>query len=221
MLITNFSLFLSITFVVSASPGPVMLSCMTNGGRLGMRKAFVGMIGACGGNLLLVFLSALGLGLIVSQNDTLFNIVKWCGAAYLAFLGVQIIRKPVGNDQLKTTYVTSTEITSNEIKSKKATSTKSVLLNSFFIAISNPKGLIYFGALFPQFISYEKPIGIQFLILTITFLTIDLLWMFAYAIAGNKIMRWLKSPKHQIWFNTSSGLVLIIAAIFMALSGKA
>ena len=211
MLITNFSLFLSITFVVSASPGPVMLSCMTNGGRLGMRKAFWGMLGACTGNLLLVGLSALGLGLIISQNDTLFNSVKWIGAVYLAFLGVQIIRQPVGSSQPNTTAVTTTKVTS----------TKSVLLNSFLIAISNPKGLIYFGALFPQFISYDKPLGLQFLVLTITFLTIDLMWMFAYAIAGNKIMRWLRSPRHQIWFNTVSGLILIIAAIFMALSGKA
>jgi len=183
-----------------------MLSCMANGGRLGMRKAVIGMIGACGGNLLLLGLSALGLGLIVSQNDVLFNVVKWAGAGYLAFLGIQIIRKPVVHEQLDVTKITST---------------KSVFLNSFLIAISNPKGLIYFGALFPQFISYEKPIGSQFLILTVIFLLIDLIWMFAYAIAGSNIMRWLKSPKHQIWFNTVSGLVLIIAAIFMALSGKA
>ncbi|RYY74339.1 MAG: LysE family translocator [Gammaproteobacteria bacterium] len=206
MPITNFTLFLSITFIVSASPGPVMLSCMANGGRLGMRKAFLGMLGACSGNLVLVGLSALGLGLIISQNDTLFNIVKWAGAAYLAFLGLQIMRKPIKGDQLNTGEITSS---------------KSVLLNSFLVAIGNPKGLIYFGALFPQFISYQEPIGPQFLILTVTFLTMDLMWMFAYAVAGNKIMRWLKSPKHQIWFNTLSGLVLIIAAIFMALSGKA
>jgi homoserine/homoserine lactone efflux protein len=206
MPITNFSLFLSITFIVSASPGPVMLSCMANGGRLGMRKAFLGMLGACGGNLLLVGLSVLGLGLMVSQNDTVFNIVKWVGAAYLAFMGWQIIRKPVNSDHLNTIEITSS---------------KSVVLNSFLIAIGNPKGLIYFGALFPQFISYQEPIGSQFLILTITFLAIDLMWMFAYAIAGNKIMHWLKSAKHQMWFNTLSGFVLILAAIFMALSGKA
>jgi threonine/homoserine/homoserine lactone efflux protein len=178
---------------------------MVNGGRFGMRKAFLGMLGACGGNLLLVGFSAVGLGLILSQNDILFNSVKWVGAAYLAFLGVQIIRKPVDGNQLPINAIAST---------------KSVLLNSFLIAVSNPKGLIYFGALFPQFISYDKPIGIQFFILTLTFLTIDLMWMFAYAIAGNKIMHWLKPPRHQIWFNSLSGLILIIAAIFMALSGK-
>jgi homoserine/homoserine lactone efflux protein len=206
MPITNFSLFLSITFVVSASPGPVMLTCMTNGGRLGLRKAFVGMLGASAGNLCLVALSALGLGLIVSQNDILFNILKWGGAAYLVFLGVQIMRSPVVLEQRHGALSVD--------------STKSLWWNSFFIAVSNPKGLIYFGALFPQFIAYHQPLAAQFLVLTLTFLITDLVWMFIYAIAGNSIMRWLKSPTHQLWFNSLSGLVLIAAGVFMALSGK-
>lgn len=206
MPITNFSLFLSITFVVSASPGPVMLSCMTNGGRLGLRKAFAGMIGASTGNLCLVALSALGLGLIISQNDLLFNMVKWGGAGYLAFLGLQIMRNSTAKEPSETTI--------------RLDSMKSVWWNSFFIAISNPKGLIYFGALFPQFINYQQPLAQQFLVLTLTFLVMDLFWMFAYAIAGNSIMRWLRTPKHQTIFNTISGSVLIAAGIFMALSGK-
>lgn len=206
MPITNFSLFLSITFIVSASPGPVMLSCMANGGRLGLRKAFVGMLAASAGNLCLVVLSALGLGLIISQNDILFNAIKWGGAAYLVFLGVQIMRTPIVLEQKQDT--------------PSLDSTKSLWWNSFFIAISNPKGLIYFGALFPQFIAYQEPLAAQFLVLTLTFLVIDLMWMFIYALAGNSIMRWLKTPKHQLGFNALSGLVLIAAGIFMALSGK-
>ncbi len=206
MPITNFSLFLSITFIVSASPGPVMLSCMTNGGRLGLRKAFVGMLGASAGNLCLVVLSALGLGLIISQNDILFNVIKWGGAAYLVFLGVQIMRTPIALEQKSSTASLDT--------------TKSLWWSSFFISVSNPKGLIYFGALFPQFIAYHQPLAAQFLILTLTFLVTDLIWMFIYALAGNSIMRWLKTPKHQTWFNALSGLVLIAAGIFMALSGK-
>lgn len=207
MPITNFSLFLSITFVVSASPGPVMLSCMTNGGRLGLRKACVGMMAASLGNLVLVALSALGLGLIISQNAVLFNGLKWLGAAYLVFLGVQIMRAPVILDGTNMSTV--------------ITSVKSVWWNSFFIAISNPKGFIYFGALFPQFINYQQPLALQFLVLTITFLITDLMWMLVYALAGNKIMLWLKTPKHQTWFNCISGFVLIAAGVFMALSGNA
>jgi len=183
-----------------------MLSCMTNGGRLGLSKALVGMLGASAGNLCLVVLSALGLGLIIAQNDILFNAIKWGGAAYLVFLGVQIMRTPVVFERTQFTA--------------RLDSTKSLWWNSFFIALSNPKGLIYFGALFPQFIAYQKPLAPQFLVLTLNFLAIDLMWMFIYAIAGNTIMRWLQTPKHQIWFNALSGLVLIAAGIFMALSGK-
>jgi len=206
MPITNFSLFFSITFVVSASPGPVMLSCMSNGGRLGLRKAFSGMVGASLGNLVLVVLSAIGLGFIISQNDVLFTFLKWFGAAYLAFLGVQIIRTPLIHD--------------NTPASSALSSSKSIWWSSFFIAISNPKGLIYFGALFPQFVNYQQPLALQFFILTVTFLITDLLWMLIYAIAGNKIMRWLKDPKYQRLFNSISGLVLIAAGIFMAFSGN-
>jgi threonine/homoserine/homoserine lactone efflux protein len=179
---------------------------MTNGGRLGLSKAFMGMLGASAGNLCLVLLSALGLGLLISQNDILFNVIKWGGAAYLVFLGVQIMRTPIALEQKQTP--------------SSLASAKSLWWNSFFIAISNPKGLIYFGALFPQFIAYQEPLTTQFLILTLTFLVIDLMWMFIYAIAGNSIMRWLKAPKHQTGFNALSGLVLIAAGIFMALSGK-
>lgn len=206
MHITNYTLFLTLTFIVSASPGPVMLSCMANGGRLGLRKAVAGMFGASAGNLCLVALSAFGLGLVVNQNELLFDAIKWIGAAYLVFMGVQIIRTPSQYGDMQV--------------AAGATSSASVWRASFFVALSNPKGLIYFGALFPQFISYQQPIAVQFLLLTVTFLMTDLMWMFAYAIAGNHIMRWLTTPKHQTLFNTCSGLILIAVGIFMALSGK-
>ena len=162
-------------------------------------------LGACLGNLCLIALSALGLGLIISQNEMLFNAVKWLGAGYLAFLGIQIIRKPAH---------LSEDLTAA------APQKKSFWISSFLIAISNPKGLIYFGALFPQFISYKEPIGLQFFMLIAIFLAIDLAWMFVYAAAGNKIMQWLKKPEHQRLFNYISGAVLIAAGLAMALSGK-
>lgn len=170
-----------------------------------MRKAFEGMLGACLGNLCLIALSALGLGLIISQNEILFNAIKWLGAGYLAFLGIQIIRKP--------SHFSEDIAAVTPVK-------KSFWMSSFFIAVSNPKGLIYFGALLPQFISYEEPIGLQFFILITIILAIDLAWMFAYAAAGNKIMQWLKKPEHQRLFNYISGAVLIAVGLAMALSGK-
>ncbi len=204
MPITNFTLFLSITLVVSASPGPVMLACMTNGARVGVRKAFVGMIGASLGNVVLVCLSALGLGLLISQNAFLFNTLKWFGAAYLVFLGVQIIRTPTVKQNVQAPAALA--------------SATLIGWSLFLIAVTNPKSLLYFGVLFPQFINYHQPLALQFVVLTVTFLITDLIWMMVYALAGKKIMDWLKTPKHQRWFNSISGLVLIAAGIFMALT---
>ncbi len=206
MPIPNFTLFLSITFIVSASPGPVMLSCMSNGGRFGVTKALEGMLGASLGNLCLVALSALGLGFLVSNSDILFNSLKWLGSAYLVYLGIQLIRQPVTFIKMENSTTTN--------------SRHSLLLNSFLIAISNPKGLIYFGALFPQFIAYNQPLIPQFGLLTIVFLVTDFVWMLAYAISGNIIMAWLKTPKHQNLFNTLSGLILIAAGLLIAITGK-
>lgn len=205
MSIADFTLFLSITFVVSASPGPVMLSCMSNGGRYGMAKAIEGMVGASLGNLCLVALSAIGLGLIVSSNDLLFNSIKWLGAFYLGYLGIQLIRQPAVRV---------------ELGNATANPSRAIWLSSFLIAVSNPKGFIYFGALFPQFIDYDHPLTLQFGLLTITFLLTDMLWMLAYAALGKQIMTWLKTPKHQKLFNITSGLALMIAGLLVAITGK-
>jgi threonine/homoserine/homoserine lactone efflux protein len=84
------------------------------------------------------------------------------------------------------------------------------------VAITNPKGLIYFAALFPQFIDTEQSMPPQFTLLTVIFLATDLLWMSIYALGGSVIMRWLKSPRHQRWFNRIAGGALIAAGIALA-----
>lgn len=183
-----------------------MLSCMSNGGRFGLAKSVAGMMGACLGNLVLVLLSALGLGLLVSSSDFLFSTIKWVGALYLIYLGVQIIRQPAPPPDIPAQQVQQHQ--------------RSLWLSSFFIAISNPKGLIYFGALFPQFIHYEQPLLRQFSVLTVSFLLTDLFWMLVYAAAGQRIMTWLKTPRHQTIFNTLSGLVLIVVGLLLAATGK-
>jgi homoserine/homoserine lactone efflux protein len=206
MLSAQLSLFFSVTFIVSASPGPVMLSCMANGARYGVTQSLEGMLGASLGNLFLVGLSALGLGVVVHNNDFLFSLIKWSGACYLVYLGIQTIRQP--------------SVLPQEHKPAKEPVLKSLLIASFFIAVSNPKGLIYFSALFPQFIDYAQPLAQQFSVLIIGFLVMDFVWMLAYAAAGNKMMVWLEEPKHKVLFNTFSGLTLIIVGLLLAFSGK-
>lgn len=188
-------LFTTITLVLSASPGPVMLACMIDAGRYGFSKSLYTMLGASVGNLVLMLLSALGLGLLVEQAEWIFHTIKWIGAAYLVYLGIQLVRSPpLSMDE------ESRSIRSHQLFSK-----------ALLVAVTNPKGLIYFGALFPQFIDIQRSMPPQFALLTVIFLAMDFVWMSVYALGGRSIMRWLKAPEHQRWFNWISGGALILA----------
>lgn len=193
-------LFITLTFIVSASPGPVMLSCMADAGRFGFAKSLYTMLGASAGNLLLMFLSALGVGLLVEQATWIFHTIKWVGAAYLVYLGIAMFRAPPHDLQMDLPAIRSSHL----------------FWKSLVVAITNPKGLIYFGALFPQFIDIQQPMPPQFAVLTAIFLVTDLLWMAIYALGGSVIMRWLISPAHQRWFNRLSGSALVAAGIALA-----
>lgn len=195
-------LFITLTFFVSASPGPVMLSCMADAGRFGFGKSLYTMLGASIGNLVLMLFSALGLGLLVEQAEWIFHTIKWIGAAYLVYLGIQLfLTKPHSFDQ---------EV--QQIRSHH------LFIKSFMVAVTNPKGLIYFGALFPQFIDIHKSMPPQFVLLTIIFLLMDLVWMIIYAKGGSIIMRWMTSPEHQRWFNRLSGGALILTGVVLSLA---
>lgn len=195
-------LFVTITLVISASPGPVMLSCMIDAGLYGFGKSLFTMLGASTGNMVLMLLSALGLGLLVEQAEWIFHLIKWIGAAYLVYLGIKLVRAPpLGIDA-----------------DAQAIRGSHLFRKSFIVAVTNPKGLIYFGALMPPFIDVNHPMPPQFALLTIIFLAMDLIWMAIYALGGRSIMRWLKSPQHQRWFNWISGGALILAGGALAVA---
>lgn len=195
-------LFITITLVLSASPGPVMLSCMIDAGRYGIGKSVFTMLGASAGNLVLMVLSALGLGLLAQQAELVFHFVKWIGAAYLVYLGICLMRAPpIAPDEQ------AHHVQIHHLFGK-----------AFIVAVTNPKGLVYFGALFPQFVDITESMMPQLALLTMIFLAMDLVWMTAYAVGGHSIMRWLKSPAHQRWFNWISGGVLILAGGLLAVS---
>jgi len=197
-------LFFTVTCFLSASPGPVMLSCMTNGGHYGVGKAFYGMAGASLGNLLLVGCSAVGLGILLTEAERTFTIIKWLGAGYLIFMGIQLWRKPV------------TAALGGHVRF--TSSAQKLFWQSVGIAVSNPKAIVYFGALFPQFIKPEQALLPQFALLTVIFLSLDLVWMTIYAKSGSYLVGWFKSPGHHRLFNRISASALMVAGVLLGLT---
>lgn len=197
-------LFVTLTFFVSASPGPVMLSCMIDAARFGLGHSWFTMLGASAGNLVLILLSALGLSLVIHQAEWIFHTIKWLGAAYLAYLGLKLYSAAVLPISLARQQVRRNHLFGR----------------AFMVAITNPKGLIYFGALLPQFIQPQQPIAAQFALLAMIFLAIDLVWMLVYAKGGKMLMYWLQAPSHQRWFNRLCGAALLCAGIALAFSQR-
>jgi homoserine/homoserine lactone efflux protein len=201
----TFSLFISITLVLSASPGPVMLWCMSIGARMSFMHTLVGMLGISLGNLCLILLSAVGMGTLLHESPSVFLLAQLLGALYLMWLGWQILQSP------------KTHTLPNEMPTHHP---HTVGRTAFLLAISNPKGIIYFGALFPQFIDNKHALVPQYSLLSIIFLGIDLFWMLTYALAGKSLMRWLSTSNNQRIFTILSGSILIASGIFMAFAGK-
>jgi homoserine/homoserine lactone efflux protein len=195
-------MFISITLLVSASPGPVMLCCLFDASRYGFRQSCYSMLGASLGNLLLMLISALGLSLLITQANWIFLVIKWLGAAYLVYLGLMLIKTP------------RLGLSAHSGAGK----SRQLVKKSFLIAATNPKGLVYFGALFPQFIDPQQPIAPQFALLTLIFLVLDLTWMLIYAKGGQAVMRWFHTERHQRWFSYGSGGVFILMGLALALS---
>ena len=86
---------------------------------------------------------------------------------------------------------------------------------------SNPKALLFFGALFPQFIVPSEPQLPQFVVLGVTFVFFELLWLGIYALTAAKAKQWLQKPRRARLFNRATGIVFLLAAGLLASSKRA
>jgi threonine/homoserine/homoserine lactone efflux protein len=161
--------FAVVAFIGIATPGPTVLLALANGSRVGVRRACAGMAGAVVSDFILIGAVALGLGALLAASELLFSLVKWIGVAYLAYLGVMLLRSTGAVE-----YPVATG-------DHDAPGQRSLFLKSFFVAITNPKGYLFFSAFLPQFVAPSAPQLPQYLSLALTFAMLDFLVMLAYA----------------------------------------
>lgn len=207
MTLQTWLLFFVTAFAVSFMPGPVMMLAMTNGVSVGVRRTLFGILGTSLGNLLLMLLSSLGLDALLYSSALLFDMVKWLGAAYLIFLGIQLWIESVP---------TAAFDSAGAGPEPKPKSNGALFLQSLFVSVSNPKGLLFFGALFPQFIERTHSQTMQFAVLSTTFLLIDCVWQLVYSMSGRRMAAWLKTPRRLRLLNRASGAALIGAGMFLS-----
>lgn len=198
-------LFFAMTFVVSATPGPNMLLVMRSSARFGVRAAVSTMAGCMSALLVMMSVSAAGLGALLQAFPTVFDVLRLGGAAYLAYLGVVCWRTP------------AQEVASDSQAPAAARhSARALYLQGAMVAGSNPKAMLFAAAFFPQFIHADKAPLPQFAILLATFTVIEVSWYFVYAFSGHKLSKYLQQAKVMRMFNRVTGAAFIGFAGLMA-----
>ncbi|MGU7776132.1 LysE family translocator [Burkholderia sp. MR1-5-21] len=202
-------LFVATVFVVSAIPGPNMLLVMTHGARHGLRRSSATMAGCLSALVLMLSVSAAGLGVFLEAWPAMFNVLRFAGAAYLIYLGVKAWRARVDD-------APAADIESVARQAEPA-SRWVLFRNGFIVAGSNPKAILFAAALLPQFINASEPTLPQFGILVVTFAVIEVSWYLVYASFGTRIGATLKSQNVAKAFNRLTGGLFVGFGAMMAL----
>jgi threonine/homoserine/homoserine lactone efflux protein len=203
-------LFIVMTFVVSATPGPNMLFIMTISARHGMRAAVVAMMGCMTALLAMMSISAAGLGALLQTFPAVFEALRLAGAAYLAYLGVKCWRSPVQDVPDDRSAHASGAAAPSSIQYG------AIYRQAFLVAASNPKAILFAAAFFPQFINPDMAKLPQFAILLTTFTVIEVAWYFVYAASGKRLSSYLQRATVMRAFNRLTGGVFIGFAALMA-----
>jgi threonine/homoserine/homoserine lactone efflux protein len=225
MTLSTWWLFIVMTFVVSATPGPNMLYVMSLSARHGVRTAVAAMAGCMTALLAMMSLSAAGLGALLQSFPAVFDALRLAGAAYLAYLGIKCWRTPVhelvaeplaedgggGGD--------ATQANPATVRAPVPTPSRwAIYRQGFLVAASNPKAILFAAAFFPQFISPGEAKLPQFAILLTTFTVIEVGWYFVYAVSGKRLSAYLQRAKVMRAFNRATGGVFVGFAALMAVA---
>ncbi len=209
MTIESWMIYFALVIVATATPGPAVLFIITNSTLHGWKKAIYAALGNIIGLFCLGIIAITGLGTILNTSVTLFNIIKYAGAAYLIYLGLKLIfQKNVTfstiKDQLNLTNFSSQKL----------------FFQAVGVAISNPKAIVFLTALFPQFINIEEALIPQFLTLIITLMLFSFFFLMSYALLADRMKRWLSKPKKIRYFNRASGAIFIGFGCLLATSSN-
>jgi homoserine/homoserine lactone efflux protein len=194
--------FVVASWLISLSPGAGAISCMTAGMRYGYARATWNILGLQLGILFVLAIVAAGLGAIIAASTTLFTAIKWLGAAYLVYLGIQQWRAPAAPVTEAGTDVSGTP--------------RQLVMRGFLVNATNPKGIVFMLAVLPQFIDPALPQLPQYAICGATLFFTDLVVMSGYTGLAAKVLRLLREPHHVRWVNRTFGGLFVVAGAVLA-----
>jgi homoserine/homoserine lactone efflux protein len=154
-------------------------------------------------NFTLMIIVSVGLGAILLASENLFNAVKWGGVAYLVWLGIATWRSEPHHFDARA-------------DAPRGRDSREVFLKGFFVNLTNPKGIIFYVAVLPQFIDVARPQFVQYAILGFTTLVVDMVVMAGYIGLAARVLAVMKDPSHLRWVNRILGGAFVAAGMALA-----
>lgn len=203
MTLETYLLYLATVLIFFAHPpGPSQVLFMAGSMQHGLRRALPIMAGDLSANSIQIAIAGFGLAGLVALSAQVFTVVKWAGIAYLVFVAVRLIRASRAQDG-----------------TPKAPPRKAALFRQGFItSAANPYAVIFFAALFPQFIDPSQPVTAQVAILGVTYLIVDGTLLVIMGVAAARLFA-LMGSRLERWAGMVSGIGLLIAAAMLAIRG--
>lgn len=197
------TIFIPTFFFVSITPGMCMTLALSMGISIGLKRTLYMMYGELLGVGLVASLSAIGVATIMLKYPYVFLILKYCGGAYLVYLGVMM-------------WLSKGKMSLNINQNNFNVSKKTLAIQGFLTAIANPKGWAFFISLLPPFIDQSLPIVPQLTVLVVLILTLEFMSLIAYASSGSMMRRFLQNNSNVKLLNKIAGSMMIGIGIWLA-----
>ena len=195
-------MYVGTVLIFMSTPGPSHLLMLSTSLSSGFERSLATAAGDLCANALQMLLAGLGLAAIVTGSQFGFALVKWAGVAYLVWMGIAQIARSFRPMDARTAPAP-------------ATLTR-LWLRGFLTSAANPKAIVFFAALFPQFLEPQRALGPQIALLGTTYLAIDGLFLAFYG----KTASWLRTKleaRYRAVIDRAAGVSLITAALLLGL----
>lgn len=188
---------------LSFAPGPNGLLALTHGARFGLQRTLFTVLGGALGFLVLIAVSLAGMGALLAASERGFLMAKMLGAAYLVYLGLRLWMAPAQPITVAA-----------DGEGAPAASRSRLFVQGFLVAVTNPKGIVFFAAFLPQFIVPGVSFWTQLAVFGGTFVFVEVLYEAMLAALAQRIAPWLS--RHASWFNRVTGGVFVAFGVALA-----
>lgn len=208
--IQEFWLFVAAGLLLNVTPGPDMAFIVGRSSQYGTRAGVAAALGIGVGCFIHIAAAAIGISALLAASELAFRVLKWVGAAYLVYIGLQMLKASMrGTQSAAVEYVT------------RAVNLRSIFFQGFLTNVLNPKVALFFLAFLPQFIRSDAPSTVAaFLLLGLVFNVTGTAWNLGVAWFAGRLMASPGVHRLRVWLDRALGGLFVALGVRLVLAER-